>query len=133
MLLYGEEALQERFDLFSSGIKGLGTSSITEILSFVNPKQYGIWNDKPKNVLPLFGMKDLVPDRVFKYQLDGKDYALCNEVLKQIGKEMESHGFKDVDLLDVDILMWLLFLEVVKKEPKPEKPEKENKTKLKEL
>jgi hypothetical protein len=133
LLLYGEEPLQERFDLFASSIKGLGTSSITEILSFVNPKEYGIWNDKPKNVLPLFGMKDILPNRVFKYQLDGKDYALCNEALKEIGKEMERYGFTDIDLLDVDILMWLLFLEVIKKEPKPEKPEKEKITKPKEL
>ena len=99
----------------------------------MNPREYGIWNDKPKNVFPLLGMKDLLPERVFKYQLDGRDYVLCNEILKQIAKEIERHGFEDIDLLDVDILMWLLFLEVVKKEPKPDKPEKEKKPKPKKL
>ncbi len=122
MLLYGNEPIKERFDLFSKNIKGLGTSSVTEILSFVHPTKYGIWNDKPKNVLPLLGMTDILPARVFKYQLTGKDYALCNETLRQIGSELKMLGFKDIDLLDVDIFMWFLFLEIVKKEPKDEPP-----------
>jgi hypothetical protein len=119
ILLYGDAPLEDRFDIFSETIKGLGTSSITEILSFVSPREYSIWNDKPKNVLPLLGMGGILPSRVFKYQLNGRDYNLCNEVLKQIAAEMEGQGFSDVDLLDVDIFMWLLFLEEVKKEPRP--------------
>jgi len=127
LLLYGKEPIQDRFDLFSSNIKGLGTSSLTEILSFVHPEEYGIWNDKPKNALPLLGMKDILPERIFKYQLNGKDYTLCNEVLKQIGTELNKLGFRDINLLHVDILMWFLFLEVVKKEPEIRKAEKKKK------
>ena len=123
-LIYGKDSLGQRFDIFAQNIKGLGPSSITEILAFVDPNQYCIWNDKPKNVLPLLGMKALLPDRVFKYQIGGSDYEKCNEVLGLIKDEMERHGFKDIDYLDVDILMWLLFIEVVKKEPKKKPDEK---------
>jgi hypothetical protein len=60
----------------------------------------------PKNALPLLGMKNLLPERVFKYQLVGNDYELCNDILKLFGKEMEGHGFEDVVLLDVcDIII----------------------------
>lgn len=126
VLLYGKDPIKDRFDSFSKSIKGLGTSSVTEILSFVHPTKYGIWNDKPKNILPLLGMTDILPARVFKYQLSGKDYAQCNEVLSQIGSELIKLGFKDIDLLDVDIFMWFLFLEIVKKETKDEPPGKKD-------
>ena len=133
LLFYGKGTTQERFDLFSNSVKGLGTSSITEILSFVHPKEYGIWNDKPKNVFPVLGLKSLLPERVFKYQLKGKDYALCNDVLKQIRIELNSRGFKDIDMLDVDIFMWLLFSEVAKKENEIDYGEKPKKDKSKKL
>ena len=133
VFLYGKDPIKERFGLFSKSIKGLGTSSVTEILSFVHPTKYGIWNDKPKNVLPLLGMTDILPARVFKYQLSGKDYAQCNEVLSQIGSELIKLGFKDIDLLDVDIFMWFLFLEVVKKEPDPGEDKKKKKIVAKKL
>ena len=117
-LIYGTGSVGERFDLFAENIKGLGPSSITEMLAFIDSKQYCIWNDKPKNVLPLLGMKGLLPDRFFKFQISGEDYEKCNEVLGLIRDEMENQGFKNIDYLDVDILMWLLFVEVVKKEIK---------------
>jgi len=126
ILLYGEMPLEKRFDFFSSRIRGLGTSSITELLAFVFPNEYGIWNDKPKNVFPLLGLDRLLPERAFKHQLTGKDYVACNDLLKQIRVEMQTFGFEDVDLLDVDILMWLLFLEEVKKRGREDQDRKES-------
>jgi hypothetical protein len=115
-LLYGTDSIEKRFNRFRQNIKGLGPASITEILVFVFPSKYCLWNDKPKNVLPVLGMKNLLPDRVFKYSINGKDYVKCTKVLDLIRKELESVGFKRVDFLDVDIFMWLLFSEVVKKQ-----------------
>lgn len=120
-LLYGRNPLNERFDRFKSNIKGLGPSSMTEILVFFNPKKYCLWNDKPKNVLPFLGIDELLPEKVFKYPLNGDDYEKCNEVLRLIGKELEKRGFKDIDFLDIDIFMWLLFGEEVRKLPKEKK------------
>jgi len=128
-LIYGNSPISERFDRFKSTIKGLGPSSITEILVFMVPEKYCLWNDKPKNVLPFLGIEELLPDRVFKYPLNGKYYVSCNEVLKQIGQELEKAGFKNIDFLDIDIFMWLLFIEEVKKLPK----EKRKKVEAKEV
>lgn len=130
-LIYGSLPLNKRYDRFKNNIKGLGSSSITEILVFIDPKKYCLWNDKPKNVLPFLRIDNLLPDRVFKYPLNGKDYLKCNKVLKSIGKEIEKKGFKDIDFLDLDIFMWLLFLEEIKKFPKEKEKEAKIETKEK--
>ena len=125
-LLYGDESIQKRFDNFLGGIKGLGPSSVTEILVFVLPGKYCLWNDKPKNVLPVLGIGDLLAERVYKYAINGNDYVKCNEVLGIVREELENYGFKDIDFLDVDIFMWLLFNEEV------EKPRKGRRRRIKE-
>lgn len=119
LLLYGEEPIAQRYDRCRQLIRGLGSSSITEIMCFVHPDKYPIWNNKPKNVLPRLDMKTLLPDRVYKYQLKGSDYERCIEVLALVRDEMRVYGFRQADFLDMDILMWLLFLEVVRQEPSP--------------
>lgn len=119
-LLYGKDPLNKRFERFKQTIKGLGPSSITEILVFVFPDKYCLWNEKPKNVLPILGMKNLLPDRVFKYSINGDDYAKCNDALGLVKDELERAGFKKIDFLDVDIFMWLLFTEVAKDIEEPE-------------
>jgi hypothetical protein len=113
VLLYGDGPIAPRYDRCRQLIKGLGSSSITEIMCFVHPDKYPVWNNKPKSVLPLLGMKTLLPGRVYKYQLNGRDYERCVGTLALVRDEMRAHGFADADFLDMDILMWLLFLEVV--------------------
>lgn len=115
-LLWTDSPITERFDKFRATVKGLGPSSITEILVFVFPDRYSLWNDKPKNVLPLLGMKSILPDRVYKYSINGSDYVKCHQALALVKQELEDYGFSRMDFLDLDIFMWLLFLEVVKKE-----------------
>ena len=122
-LLYGDGSIDKRFNRFKENIKGLGPSSITEILVFTFPDKYCLWNDKPKNVLPLLGMDKLLPDRVFKYSIDGGDYVKCNQVLSLVKDELEKSSFENVDFLDVDIFMWLLFSEVIKKQKREKKKE----------
>lgn len=121
-LIHGSSPISERFDRFKSTIKGLGPSSITEILVFMDPDKYCLWNDKPKNVLPFLGIDDLLPEKVFKYPLNGNDYVNCNDLLKQIGEEIEKMGFKNIDFLDIDIFMWLLFVKEIKTLSKRKKP-----------
>ncbi len=125
-LLYGEGDFAERFDNFINIVKGLGGSSVTEILVFMLPDKFSLWNDKPKNVLPLFSIKGL-PERVFKYPLkSGKDYLACNTVMAEILGLMRKLGFPEADFLDLDIFMWMLFNErkgeIKVKKPKVEEP-----------
>jgi len=115
-LLYGNETIDKRFDEFKKNIKGLGPSSITEILVFVFPEKYCLWNEKPKNVLPFLGLKKLLPDKVYKYPINGSDYLKCIEVLGLIKDEMIKHNFHEVDFHYVDILMWFIFSKVMEEE-----------------
>lgn len=121
-LFYGEGRLANRYDSAKSSIKGLGDSSLTEIMTFVDPERYCIWNDKPIRVLPVLSLGDLLPKRVFRYGIKGSEYVRCRGVLNHIRKTMKEVGFAPSDFLDVDILMWTLFSNV-KFEKKPQKPE----------
>ena len=116
-LLYGEEDLRTRFDHFSEKISGLGPSSITEILVFFRPNEYCLWNNKPKEVIPKLRLKQGLPDRVFKYQIRGKDYEIIQRVMGNLLDEMRDSGFSNADFLDFDIVMWMLFSEYQKEEP----------------
>jgi len=114
-LLYGNQPLQERYDKFKINIKGLGPSSITEILLFVSPTQYCLWNEKPINVLPFLKMKPLLPERVFKYPIKGRDYMKCIQVLQLIRDELKSKGFSEADFIDVDFFMAYIFYKILPK------------------
>ena len=118
-LLFGEDSIDVRYDNFISNIKGLGASSLTEILNFVFPDKYCLWNDKPITVLPVLGLNIFLPDRLFKYSLHlGSDYVKCNEVLGLIKSELELMGFKSPNYIDVDCVVWYIFLEITSKKEK---------------
>lgn len=119
-LLYGPGTLEKRFDNFK--VKGLGTSMVTEILAFVDPANYSLWNEKPRKVFPILGI-DQIPDSVYKNsQISGSDYVKCNEIMKEISKVVSSHGFGNINFLDLDIFIWLIFSKTknLRKEKKSE-------------
>jgi len=118
-LIYGTEQLEKRFDRFRTNVKGLGPSSITEILLFVSPTDYCIWNDKPKNVLPFLKIR-LLPEKVYKHQIDGSDYVKCIAVLSLIKNEIKNSGFETADFVDLDFFLAFMFYEVLEKQPKLE-------------
>lgn len=43
-LLYGDAAIEKRWDVFLKNVKGLGPATISELLSYINPKEYVIFN-----------------------------------------------------------------------------------------
>src|SRR5690242_4848913 len=67
-LLYDTGSIIERYNNFKNNIKGFGPSSISEILHFVFPEKYCLWNEKPKTVLPIINL-DILPDRFFNSQI----------------------------------------------------------------
>ena len=102
--------LAPRYNEFKKNIKGLGSSALTELLHFVYPDKYCLWNDKPKTVLPFLGLDSLLPDKVFKYQIaDGEEYALCNEVMDLLRQELIQAGIKNADFIDLDCYLWFIF------------------------
>lgn len=123
-LIYGKDTLQKRFDNFKKKTKGLGPSSITEILLFTMPETYCIWNAKPKNVLPFLNVK-LLPARVFKYQITGRDYEKCVDVLYLFKNELTIAGVTNANFVDVDFFLAFIFYEIIEKNVVPNIIEKQ--------
>lgn len=120
-LFYDETDIAVRYDDFRNNIKGLGVSSVTELLHFVFPDKYCLWNDKPKTVLPYLKL-DIVPEKFFKYNIQtGNEYKQCIEALDLIRKELENNGFVNPNFIDVDCLFWFVYTTMnflVEREPK---------------
>lgn len=121
-LLYGKEEISVRFDEFKKNVKGFGPSSISEILHFVFPEKYCLWNDKPKTVLPFLRI-NILPEKLFIYNLQtGLEYQQCINALSIIKNELAQNGFKEPDFIDLDCFLWYVFntidfsVDVVKEE-----------------
>lgn len=122
-LLYGEEDIGKRYDEFRENIKGFGPSSISEILHFVFPEKYCLWNEKPKTVLPFLRLNVLLPEERFKYQVStGDQYLQCLYALEAVKSELTQYGLND--FIDLDIFFWYLYENTIpkEKEQKPQKP-----------
>ena len=113
-LLYGSGEINERYDRFKQNIKGFGTSSLSEILHFVFPEKYCLWNEKPKTVLPFLEL-NLLPEGFFKYQISsGHDYLRCVRAVEVIKNELAQHGIRD--FIDLDIFFWYVYKYVIPEE-----------------
>ena len=55
-LLYGNDPLDKRYDDFIRSIKGFGSYATSEILAFVFPEKYIVWNDTTKRALEKLGV-----------------------------------------------------------------------------
>lgn len=121
-LLYGGEPLHQRYESFRVKVKGLGPSMLTELMAFIVPQKYCIWNEKPKAVLPFLEMDKSLPDKVFKYQISGEDYERCIDELSKIKKEL-GKIITDTDFIDVDFFLAFIFYEILPAtEPPPPLP-----------
>ena len=84
-LLYGKAAVDKRWDKFLSNIKGLGPSTISELLSYSNPNEYVILNKTTIKCFEYLCIQDLP---IYNYQFTGKKYIeICN-IAKDIAKIM---------------------------------------------
>ena len=102
-LLYGSKDIEKRWDKFYKNIKQVGPSTMSELLSYINPDEYVICN---KVTCSCF--KYLEVDRVpsYDYQYTGENYKrLCN-IAKEIKVELQKKYDEKVDLLIVDYLFW---------------------------
>jgi len=104
-LLYDEGPIEERWDTFKKSIKGLGPSSISEILTFFDPQKYSLINLKIYKVLPRLG----IPIKIVK---DGKSYKEAKEKLKIIKNALIENEVKDVDFIITDFFIAYLFYDV---------------------
>ncbi len=103
-LLYAPDSIEIKFDRAIKNIKELGPASITEILAFFNPQEYGIWNKKARQALGHLGFENMLP--LNKYIISGKEYKRYNQVLQEIGEILKKTGYKNVDLIVVDFFLY---------------------------
>ncbi|MGB9743634.1 MAG: hypothetical protein ACPLW7_00340 [Minisyncoccia bacterium] len=112
-LLYAEQSIAKRWDDFRKSIKGLGPSSLSEILTLVFPDQYGIMNMKPLTVLPYLGFLTEKETKNISYgYTSGRDYERFMEALQRVREELKNNGLPEADFIDVDFFIWYLFAHV---------------------
>ncbi len=110
-LLYGPGEIDIRYDEFRKNIKGVGPSSISEILHFIFPDKFCLWNEKPKSVLPFVGL-NLLPDKFFKYQItNGNEYLQCVNALRVVKDSLKDYAIRD--FIDLDIFFWYIYDDVM--------------------
>jgi hypothetical protein len=109
-LLYSEQPIAKRWDDFRKSIKGLGPSSLSEILTLVFPGQYGIMNMKPLTVLPYLGFLTEKETKNISYGYTlGREYERFMEALQKVREELKNNGLPEADFIDVDFFIWYLF------------------------
>ncbi len=102
-LLYGDEKIENRWDVFLGSIKGLGPATISELLTYINPEEYVIFN---KTTIACFTYINIPNMPIYNYQYTGKKYVEVCNIAKQISKAMKEKGVTDNNLLAVDYFMW---------------------------
>lgn len=102
-LLYGSAPTEKRWDAFLKNVKGLGPATISELLTYINPQEYAIFN---KTTISCYAYLDIPDMPKYNYQYTGKKYVESCAIAKQIAAMMKSAGADDTDLLAVDYFLW---------------------------
>lgn len=112
-LLYGKDDIIKRWDSFYKNIKQIGPSTMSELLSYINPDGYVICNKVTCECFRYLGV-DKVP--IYNYQYTGENYKRLCDIAKKIKQELENEKIEKVDLLIVDYMFWDIVYPLSKKE-----------------
>lgn len=102
-LLYGTSSIENRWDLFLKSIKGMGPATISELLTYINPQEYVIFN---KTTILCYSFLEIPDMPKYNYQYTGKKYIEVCKTAKEIASELKKAGAEDYDLLAIDYFMW---------------------------
>lgn len=119
-LLYGETSVEKRWDTFLKNIKGLGPATISELLTYINPQEYAIFN---KTTILCYTYLDIHGMPKYNYQYTGKKYVEVCTTAKQIAAMMNAAGEEDTDMLTVDYFLWDEILPLAEKKTPDDKPQ----------
>ena len=112
-LLYGTDSIEKRWDRFYKAKTRLGPSSMSELLSYINPNEYVICNKVTCACFKYLGIEK-VPTH--NYQYTRANYKRLCDIGKQIQQEMVKEGIDNVNLLIVDYMFWDVVYPMSKKE-----------------
>ncbi len=101
-LVWGDDAVDQRWGRFRANTKGFGPVSISEILCHVHSKECMLWNRRAYASLNYLGIENFPK---YDYQITGKGYVELSSRALAVADEMQGAGLKDVSLLDVDYLI----------------------------
>lgn len=119
-LLYGCAAIEKRWDNFTKSIKGIGPATMSELLCYINPDEYVIFN---KTTILCYSYLDIPDMPKYNYQYTGKKFAEVCAIAKEISAALKAAGADDYDLLAVDYFLWDEVLPLAeKKEPGNQAP-----------
>lgn len=121
-LLYGSAPIEKRWDSFTKNVKGLGPATMSELLTYVNPQEYVIFN---KTTILCFGYLDIPGMPKYNYQFTGKKFVEVCNIAKEISKALSTAGAEDSDLLAVDYFLWDEILPLAEKKAPAAEPEKD--------
>lgn len=102
-LLYGTEKIESRWDTFLKSVKGLGPATMSELLTYVKPDEYVIFNTTTRVCFSYLGISDLPK---YNYQYTGKKYLQACKIAKEISVALQEAGAQEYDFLAVDYFLW---------------------------
>ena len=102
-LLYGDQPIEKRWDRFMKSVKGLGPSTMSELLSYANSKEYIPFN---KTTILCYAYLDIPDMPKYNYQYTGKKYVEVCTIAKEIASALKAASGENYDLLEVDYFLW---------------------------
>ena len=101
-LLYGTAQIEKRWNAFLKSVKGMGPSTISELLTYTNPNEYILFN---KTTILCYSFLDVPDMPKYNYQYTGKKFAEVCTIAKEISAALKTAGADDYDLLAVDYFL----------------------------
>jgi len=107
-LLHSDAPLRKRFDEFVRGVKWLGPAAATEIMAFVRPDRYCLWNSVAAGALEKMGLADRVPERAVKRPLSlrGAEYEEILSFMRELREALSAELGRPATFLDLDYLLY---------------------------
>ena len=115
-LLYGIAQFEKRWNTFLKSVKGMGPSTISELLTYTNPNEYILFN---KTTILCYSYLDVPDMPKYNYQYTGKKFAEVCAIAKEISAALKAAGAEDYDLLAVDYFLWDEVLPLAEKKEAP--------------
>ena len=98
-LLYGTTDMKERYNDFLNNISGFKAKAMSEILCYVYPEKYMIWNSKVESLFNIIGI-DEIPS--YNDNLDYDWYLKLIDYGRNIKNKLSSRLGRELDFLDAD-------------------------------
>ena len=102
-LLYGNDLLENRWDIFKKQIKGFGPAMMSELLCYIYPDKCMIWNSTS---MKAYNYLEISSVPIYNYQLTGKRYVELSNISIEINNIIQSKDNQKHDLLFVDYFFW---------------------------